>query len=88
VAGLPDFKTELPEVAGFLMGAQIGWAKRSGIDGFRLDTVKHVDHAFWKEHRRRTREEVPKGFSLLGEVWGGTAATRSRRPSRPCRRVS
>jgi len=73
VAGLPDFKTELPEVANFLMKAQIGWAKRSGIDGFRLDTVKHVDHAFWKEHRRRTREELPKGFFLLGEVWGGDA---------------
>jgi alpha-amylase len=73
VAGLPDFKTELPEVADFLMKAQIGWAKRSGIDGFRLDTVKHIDHAFWREHRRRTRQELPKGFFLLGEVWGGDA---------------
>jgi glycosidase len=71
VAGLPDFKTELPEVATFLMNAQIGWAKRSGVDGFRLDTLKHVDHPFWKEHRRRTREELGKGFFLLGEVWGG-----------------
>ncbi len=35
VAGLPDFKTELPEVADFLMKAQIGWARRSGIDGFQ-----------------------------------------------------
>ena len=73
VAGLPDFKTELPDVADFLMKAQIGWAKRSGVDGFRLDTVKHVDHTFWKELRRRTREELPKGFFLLGEVWGGDA---------------
>jgi glycosidase len=74
VAGLPDFKTERPEVADFLMNAQIGWAKRSGIDGFRLDTVKHVDHTFWKEHRRRTREALGKGFFLLGEVWGGDAS--------------
>jgi alpha-amylase len=36
VAGLPDFKTELPEVAEFLLQAQIGWAKRCGVDGFRL----------------------------------------------------
>ncbi|MFY0581700.1 alpha-amylase family glycosyl hydrolase [Cystobacter fuscus] len=41
------------------------------MDGFRLDTVKHVDHAFWREHRRRTREELGKDFFLLGEVWGG-----------------
>jgi glycosidase len=71
VSGLPDFKTELPEVAKFLLDAQLGWAKRSGVDGFRLDTVKHVDHPFWKEHRRRLREEVSPHFFLLGEVWGG-----------------
>ena len=73
VAGLPDFRTEDPEVARYLLDAQIAWAKRFGVDGFRLDTVKHVAHDFWTEHRRRTREEVGKGFFLLGEVWGGDA---------------
>src|SRR2546422_140561 len=73
LAGLPDFKTELPDVAKFLLDAQIGWAKRSGIDGFRLDTVKHVDHPFWQEHRKRTRAELGPDFFLLGEVWGGDA---------------
>ncbi len=71
VSGLPDFKTELPEVADFLLGAQIGWAKRSGVDGFRLDTLKHLTHEFWQEHRRRVREQLGKDFFLLGEVWGG-----------------
>ena len=71
VSGLPDFRTELPEVADYLLGAQIGWAKRSGVDGFRLDTVKHVDHPFWAEHRKRTRAALGDGFFLLGEVWGG-----------------
>ena len=73
LAGLPDWKTERPEVADFLLSAQIGWAKRFGIDGFRLDTVKHVDHPFWQEHRRRTRQTLGKDFFLLGEVWGGDA---------------
>lgn len=73
VAGLPDFKTERPDVDEFLFDAQIGWAKRSGVDGFRLDTVKHVDHPFWQEHRRRSREMLGNGFFLLGEVWGGDA---------------
>jgi glycosidase len=71
VAGLPDFKTEVPEVAEFLLSAQIATARRSGVDGFRLDTVKHVDHAFWKEHRQRTKSALANGFFLLGEVWGG-----------------
>ncbi len=73
VSGLPDFRTELPEVAEYLLKKQIDWAKRSGVDGFRLDTVKHVDHPFWKAHRQRTRAEVSPGFFLLGEVWGGDA---------------
>ena len=73
VAGLPDFKTELPEVADYLMTAHLGLAKRVGLDGFRLDTVKHVDHPFWQEHRRRIREQLGKDFFLIGEVWGGDA---------------
>jgi alpha-amylase len=71
VAGLPDFKTELPEVADLVMTPQLALAQRVGVDGFRLDTVKHVDHPFWQEHRRRTHEQLGKGFFLLGEVWGG-----------------
>lgn len=71
IAGLPDFKTELPEVDEFLLSNQLGLAKRTGVDGFRLDTVKHVDHPFWKEHRQRTRNLLSPNFFLLGEVWGG-----------------
>ncbi|HEY6100209.1 MAG TPA: alpha-amylase family glycosyl hydrolase, partial [Anaeromyxobacter sp.] len=71
VAGLPDWKTELPEVATWLMDAQLGWARRSGVDGFRLDTVKHVGHPFWQEHRRRVRADLGPRFFLLGEVCGG-----------------
>ena len=73
ISGLPDFKTELPAVDEYLWNAQLGLAKRVGLDGFRLDTVKHVDHPFWKEHRSRTRNLVAKDFFLLGEVWGGDA---------------
>jgi len=71
LSGLPDFETERPEVRDFLLGAQLPWARRYGLDGFRLDTVKHVDHDFWQVHRRRLRAEVSRDFFLLGEVWGG-----------------
>ncbi len=73
LSGLPDFKTELPEVADYLLKAHLGLAKRVGLDGFRLDTVKHVAHPFWAEHRARTRAELGPNFFLLGEVWGGDA---------------
>ncbi len=74
LAGLPDLKTELPEVADYLMDAHLGLARRAGLDGFRLDTVKHVSHDFWQQHRRRVDAELGAGFFLLGEVWGGDAA--------------
>jgi hypothetical protein len=73
VAGLPDLRTELPQVAEHLFAAHLGLAERTGIDGFRLDTVKHVSHDFWQEHRRRADERLGEEFFLLGEVWGGDA---------------
>lgn len=75
LSGLPDFRTELPEVRDYLYEAHMGLAERVGLDGFRLDTVKHVTHDFWQEHRRLTRERLGKGFFLVGEVWGGDAGS-------------
>ncbi len=73
VGGLPDFRTELPEVEAYLFEAQLGLAKRTGLDGFRLDTVKHIEHDFWDRHRRDSRARVSPDFFLLAEVWGGSA---------------
>lgn len=75
VGGLPDFKTELPEVRDYLLNANIALAKQAGVDGFRLDTFKHVETDFWLEHRRRTRAELGKDFFLLAEYWGGNASS-------------
>jgi len=72
VGGLPDLRTELPEVREHLFRAHLGLARRVGLDGFRLDTVKHVEHDFWRAHRARTRAELGAEFFLLGEVWGGS----------------
>jgi alpha-amylase len=71
VAGLPDLRTDLPQVRKHLMDAHLGLARRVGLEGFRLDTVKHVDMKFWIEHRANVRERVAADFFLLGEVWGG-----------------
>jgi glycosidase len=73
VGGLPDLKTEIPEVRDHVLAANIALAKRTGVDGFRLDTYKHLNSAFWAEHRRRTRAELGRNFFLLAEQWGGTA---------------
>ncbi|MCE3285304.1 MAG: Periplasmic alpha-amylase [Steroidobacteraceae bacterium] len=73
VGGLPDLRTELPEVQQHLFDAHLGLAQRTGLDGFRLDTVKHIDHAFWQKHRAETRTRLGRDFFLLAEVWGGSA---------------
>jgi alpha-amylase len=73
VGGLPDFKTEIAEVRDHVIDANIALAKRAGLDGFRIDTYKHVESAVWLEHRKRTREQLGRGFFLLAEQWGGTA---------------
>jgi glycosidase len=73
VAGLPDLRTELRQVAKYLMDAHLGLARRIGLEGFRLDTVKHVGMDFWREHRAQLRERLGRDFFLLGEVWGGDA---------------
>lgn len=69
LAGLPDFKTELPEVRDYLFETQLGLAERTGLDGFRLDTVKHVTHEFWQKHRDLVDQRLGEDFLLLGEVW-------------------
>ena len=69
--GLPDFRTEDPAVAQQLITWQVGWIRRSGCDGFRVDTVKHVDHDVWRR-LRAAAQAVRPGFFLLGEVWGAT----------------
>jgi glycosidase len=71
VGGLPDFRTEVPEIRDYLLEQNIGLAKRTGIDGFRLDTYKHVEDDFWREHRERTRKQLGDDFFLLAEYWGG-----------------
>jgi alpha-amylase len=75
LSGLPDLRTERKDVADYLYKAHLGLAKRVGLDGFRLDTVKHVAHEFWREHRKRTRAELGPDFFLVGEVWGGDASS-------------
>ena len=54
-SGLPDFRTEDPVVRAKLIDWQVDWLKNAKtekgntIDYFRVDTVKHVENATWKE---------------------------------------
>ena len=46
--GLDDFRTESPYVRSNMAAIYDYWIKEVGFDGFRIDTVKHVDTGFWR----------------------------------------
>lgn len=69
LAELPDLAQENDEVYKYLLDASKWWIKQTGADGFRLDTVKHVSHDFWKKFSRDIHSFAGNDFLLLGEVY-------------------
>ncbi|MFN3959119.1 MAG: alpha-amylase family glycosyl hydrolase [Parvularculaceae bacterium] len=70
--GLDDFMTEDPRVVEGFIDIYRKWVSDFKIDGFRIDTAKHVNPAFWraflpalKEHARA--EGIPN-FTMFGEA--------------------
>ncbi|MBN2795559.1 MAG: alpha-amylase [Clostridia bacterium] len=68
LAGLPDLNTENPAVKAYFFENALYWIKETGIDGMRLDTVRHVPQTFWNEFAYVIKSEYPD-FFFLGEVW-------------------
>lgn len=76
---------ELPNttVRGYLVKWLTDWVREYGIDGFRADTVKHVEPAAWAElktaanaalvdwkARNPTKKIDDEPFWMVGEYWG------------------
>ncbi|GAA2136113.1 pullulanase-type alpha-1,6-glucosidase [Glycomyces algeriensis] len=73
-SGLDDLWTERPEVVDGWIDVYSDWIAESGVDGFRLDTVKHVNLEFWPQFLTGIREAADaKGidFFAFGEVYSG-----------------
>ncbi|WP_427338367.1 alpha-amylase family glycosyl hydrolase [Caloranaerobacter sp. DY30410] len=68
IFGLPDLNQDNPEVKKYFIDNAIWWIEQTGIDGMRLDTVKHVPKDFWNEFAYNIKSKYPN-FFLLGEVW-------------------
>ena len=66
--GLPDLAQENPETRKYLLDAAKWWIEETNIDGYRLDTVRHVPVEFWEEFSSEVKS-VKDDFYLLGEVW-------------------
>lgn len=58
---LSDLNAENPEVMDYFVGAYSHWIEQ-GADAFRIDTIKHMPHSFWKTFSQRIREKHPDYF--------------------------
>ena len=72
-AGLDDLYTEHPRVLEGMIDIYASWITRFGIDGFRIDTAKHVNPEFWQAFvpamlETAEAEGIPN-FLIFGEVY-------------------
>ena len=72
-AGLDDLYTEHPRVLDGMIEIYASWITRFGIDGFRIDTAKHVNPEFWQAFVPAMLEvaegEGIRNFYIFGEVY-------------------
>ena len=75
--GLDDLFTEQPDVVDGMSDIYKAWVD-FGIDGFRIDTVKHVNMEFWQEFAPAIREHAASigndDFFAFGEVYDADPA--------------
>lgn len=62
---LSNLDDENPELRDYLINSYLYWISQ-GADAFRIDTIRHVPHAFWREAADRIRENNPN-FFMFGE---------------------
>ncbi|WP_433294805.1 pullulanase-type alpha-1,6-glucosidase [Actinoplanes sp. CA-030573] len=71
--GLDDLWTERPEVVQGMTEIYADWIAATGIDGYRLDTVKHTDLDFWPQFSAGIKAAADragrKDFFMFGEVY-------------------
>ena len=71
--GLRDLDTERPELIEALVDTYTHWVLQTDVDGFRIDAVPHVGHAFWLAFGRKLRQALAAHgkhrFLLLGEAY-------------------
>ncbi|MFB6531172.1 pullulanase-type alpha-1,6-glucosidase [Streptomyces sp. NPDC056399] len=79
--GLDDLWTERPEVVDGMRRIYEKWVRDFKIDGFRIDTVKHVDLDFWTQWATAldayAKKQGREDFFMFGEVYSADTAVTS-----------
>jgi pullulanase-type alpha-1,6-glucosidase len=80
-SGLDDLWTERPEVVSGMEKIYEKWVRDFDIDGFRIDTVKHVDLDFWTQWATAldayAAQHGRDDFFMFGEVYSADTAITS-----------
>lgn len=62
---LSNLNDQNPALRDYMIGSYLHWIEQ-GADAFRIDTIKHVPHGFWKDVADRVRAKHPE-FYMFGE---------------------
>ncbi|GAA1068871.1 pullulanase-type alpha-1,6-glucosidase [Kitasatospora nipponensis] len=80
-SGLDDLDTQNPAVVKGFEKIYQTWVHDTGVDGFRIDTVKNVDLAFWQQWapalKTYAAQQGNRNFFMFGEVYSADAAITS-----------
>ncbi|MFJ8359808.1 pullulanase-type alpha-1,6-glucosidase [Streptomyces sp. NPDC093984] len=80
-SGLDDLWTERPEVVEGMEKIYERWVRDFGVDGFRIDTVKHVNMEFWTQWAtalgRYAAAHGRRNFFMFGEVYSADTSITS-----------
>jgi glycosidase len=71
---LPDFNFQNADARRYSIENAVRWAKRIGVDGFRLDAIKHIETSWLTDVRARINAEVAwdQKFYMVGETFDGS----------------
>ncbi|MFC4584884.1 pullulanase-type alpha-1,6-glucosidase [Sphaerisporangium corydalis] len=85
-SGLDDLWTERPEVVKGMTDIYQTWVRETGIDGFRIDTAKHVNMEFWQKFSPALHGYAARlgneRFFMFGEVYSSDPSLTSRYSTR------
>lgn len=81
-SGLDDVMTENPRVVAGFIDVYTRWIADFGIDGYRIDTARHVDPAFWRAFVPAVldfaRAHGRPNFHIFGEAFDADPAVLAR----------
>lgn len=73
--GLKDVNTTRCDVKAAMVDSYARWVEIADFDGFRIDTVKHVEPEFWRYFTQKVRQRLAKqgkkNFFIFGETFDG-----------------